>query len=167
MTIWGPKKYGDPCRECGYDWSISQREAVSLIASLPARFRTLLDGRDPGLRHPDLGWSAGAYVAHTGDNLRIFAERFAALDLGAYRDDFPYSPDLLAEARQYEQIPISGALWSLDHAAADLVEAIEASTGKFVAIEVQEQGPETPLDFVRTITHDAYHHAWDIQRTFP
>jgi hypothetical protein len=164
MSDWGPKKYGDPCSECGYAWTITLAESLTLLKSIPGRFREAVDGHDATAHHPDLAWSASAYVAHVGDNLRIFAERIAALDLGAYGDNVPYSPDLLAEARQYDLIPIQGALWSLDHAVADIVEAVERSEGKEVAMVIDDRGPQNLTDILRTTTHDAFHHVWDVQR---
>lgn len=165
MSDWGSNKYGDPCRECGFVWTISLAEAVALLASIPARFREALGDHDASARHPDLTWSAGAYVAHVGDNLHIFAERIAALDLGAYGDTVPYDPDQLAEARQYEHIPILGALWSLDHAVADIIEAVEHSEGKEITMIIDDRGPQNLTDILRTTTHDAWHHVWDVQRT--
>ena len=70
-TDWGPGLYGDPCRECGYDWSIMPEDALALMAAIPARYAALLGNSDGSQRHLDLGWSAGAYVCHVADNLRI------------------------------------------------------------------------------------------------
>jgi hypothetical protein len=165
MSDCGANKYGDSCRECGVVWTTSHAETLALLASIPARFREALGNHDGHTRHPDLTWSAGAYVAHVGDNLHIFAERIAALDLGAYGDTVPYDPDQLAEARQYEHIPILGALWSLDHAAADMIEAVEQSEGKEITMIIDDRGPQNITDIILTTTHDAFHHVWDVQRT--
>jgi hypothetical protein len=165
MTDWGPAKYGDPCRECGYHWTITQPEALALVADIPQRFRDALEGKDATLIHPNLTWSAAAYVAHVTDNLRIFAERFAALDMGAYGDTVPYHPDLLAEARSYNSIPVAGALWSLENASRDFVRAVEMTEGKNVTMIIDDHGPQNVLELVKTTTHDAYHHVWDVQRT--
>jgi hypothetical protein len=165
MTDWGPAKYGDPCRECGYEWSITQDQAMALVADLPRRFREALEGHDATLIHPDLTWSAAGYVAHVCDNLRIFAERFAAFDMGAYGDTVPYDPDKLAEARAYNSIPVAGALWSLENAARDLVRAVEMTAGQEVSMVIDERGPQNVLELIKTTTHDGYHHVWDVQRT--
>jgi len=89
MSEWGRAVYGDPCRECGYDWSISQEDAASLIAAIPARYADLLQTRNSMQRHPELGWSAGAYVCHVGDSLRIWAERLTGIALGFLRAHRP------------------------------------------------------------------------------
>lgn len=54
-------------RECSYDWSISARQAVALVADVPARYAEPLAGSNGSQRHPDLGWTAGAYVCHVTD----------------------------------------------------------------------------------------------------
>jgi len=82
MMNWGRDLYGNPCRECGYDWSISPDDALSLMAAIPARYAALVGDRDGSQRHPDLSWSAGAYVCHVTDNVRIWAERLAGCALG-------------------------------------------------------------------------------------
>ncbi len=117
MTMtWGQSLYGNPCRECGYDWSITPEEALALMATIPARYAALLGESDGAQRHPALGWSAGAYVCHVTDNLRIWAERLAGCALGGGRNVHGYDADLLAQARVYERVPVVGALWSLRHA---------------------------------------------------
>ena len=157
--------FGDPCRECGFAWSISQVDATSLVANIPNRIGELLDeSGGVSLRHPDLSWSAGAYVCHVADNLRIWAERLAGLALGATGPVAPYSEDDLARTRNYELIPPVAALWSLGRAVADWQEAVNVATEKQVIVEHPEQGPQTVLDVVRSNAHDVHHHAWDIQR---
>jgi len=74
---WGAGLYGDPCRECGFDWSVSPEGAAQLVVAIPSGYAALLQGRDGTQRHPDLEWTAGAYVCHVTDNLRIWAERVA------------------------------------------------------------------------------------------
>lgn len=111
--------YGDPCRECGYDWSISPQEAVELVAAVSAIYADLRIGTDGYQRHPDLDWTACAYVCHVTDNLRIWAERLAGAALGGAREVSGYDENLLARARAYERVPLAGALWSLQRAALD------------------------------------------------
>jgi hypothetical protein len=79
---WGAALYGDPCAECGYEWSLPRAKAVDLVAAIADRYAELLAGTDGRARHPDLEWYAGAYVCHVADNLRIWAERLAGAALG-------------------------------------------------------------------------------------
>ena len=136
-----------------------------MVANIPSRMGQLLDGRDASLRHPDLSWSVGAYVCHVADNLRIWSERLAGLALGATGPVAGYDPDGLARTRNYERIPLEAALWSLGRAAADWADAIVLATNRQVILEHPDRGPQTVLDVARTNSHDAYHHAWDIQRS--
>jgi len=75
MSDWGPSLYGDPCRECGFDWNLSVAEGTRQVAVLPAAFAEALSGASGNERHPDLTWSTSAYVSHVADNLRIWTER--------------------------------------------------------------------------------------------
>lgn len=165
MSEWDRNLYEDPCRECGFSWSISQADAASLVASIPMRYSELLDGRDASLRHPDLSWPVGAYVCHVADNMRIWAERLAGLALGATDPIDPYDQDDLARVRNYSRVPLEAGLWSLRHAVADWRDAVELATDRQVVMEHPERGSLSVLEVVRSIAHDAHHHAWDIQRS--
>jgi hypothetical protein len=77
-------------------------DAVSIVGSTPDDVADALAGRDPASHHPDLTWSALAYVCHITDNLRIWAERLVGAGLGSTRPVSPYDGDLLARARSYE-----------------------------------------------------------------
>jgi hypothetical protein len=96
MESWGRALYGDPCLQCGYDWSISPQEAVELVTAVHTNYTELLTGTDGTQRHPDLDWTAGAYVCHVTDNLRIWAERLAGAALGGTREVYRYDENLLA-----------------------------------------------------------------------
>ena len=127
----GQSVHGDPCRECGFEWLISPDEALALIRAAPYRYADTLQGRDGSQRQPDLDWSAGTYVCHVTDNLRIWAERLAGSALGAVGPVANYDGDLLARARAYERIPIRASLWSLHRATGDWTEAlVSRSTGE-------------------------------------
>ena len=101
MSTWGETVYGNPCRECGFDWSISVEGAAALIPGVPDRYAKLLEGQDGSARHPSLTWSVGAYVCHVGDNLRIFAERmWSAVEARQVHIE-GYDQDDLAAVRKY------------------------------------------------------------------
>jgi hypothetical protein len=165
MSSWGAATYGDPCRRCGYAWDLDPDDAAALVAAAPERFREALGDDDGTARHPDLAWSAAAYVCHVGDNLRIWAERLAGASLGTARDVTTYDADLLAEARRYDDVPLAGALWSLGRAAGDWRDAVTAATTAGVTLNHPDRGPQTVADVVRTNAHDVVHHAWDVARS--
>lgn len=165
VSEWGRARYGDPCRDCGYDWSIDSDGAAEVVAVAPARYADLLAGRDGSQRHPDLSWSAGTYVCHVGDNLRIWAERLAALASGATGPVAPYDENALARARAYHAIPIQGALWSLGRAAADWTQAVAMAHERMVVLDHPERGEQDVLEVTRMNAHDTYHHQWDIERS--
>lgn len=165
MSHWGTTRFGNPCRECGYDWSMTTSSAIALIHDIPQRYADLLNGRDATLKHPDLHWTAGGYVCHVVDNLRIWAERLASAALSGDVIVTGYDDDLLARARNYNRLPASGALWSLQGTATAWQQAIDLAIGSGVILQHPERGPQPAADVACTNAHDAYHHAWDIQRT--
>jgi hypothetical protein len=164
MLEQGIRLYGDPCRECGFTWSMSQADAEGVLAEIPGRMRTALAGSDGTARHPDLTWTAAAYICHVGDNLRIYAERMAGAAAGAQAPITEYDQNELAGARRYNVVPSVTALWALERAAGDWQTAVALCE------------PQTTLTFddgvtavvgevVLRTTLDAHHHVWDVERS--
>jgi len=162
---WGAPLYGDPCRQCGFHWSITPDAAMDLIARVPVRLAEMLADTDGSQRHPDLHWTAGAYVCHVTDNLRIWAERLAGAALGGSQQVPGYDENLLARARDYERVPLAGALWSLECAARDWQEAVHLALASDAVLLHAGRGEQRVADVARNNAHDAHHHAWDIRRS--
>jgi hypothetical protein len=156
--------YGDPCRECGYDWSIGVDDAIALISETPRRYGELVGGARGTTRGAGLDWSIGAYVCHVVDNLRIWAERLAGIERGSRAEIAPYDADLLSQARRYESIAIEAALWSLGKASTEWAEAVAITRSRDLTLLHPERGELAVSDVIRTNAHDAFHHAWDISR---
>ena len=164
MSEWGRQTYGEPCRGCGYTWAIGSGAAQEAVAAVPARLTSLLHGAGGDERHPDLGWTVTGYVAHVGDNLRIWAERLAAITAGGPTLVTPYDEDALAAVRRYDELALAGALWSLRHSVSDWLETIAAAPPTLRMVH-PDRG-DLPLDeVVRLTSHDAIHHVWDIERS--
>ncbi len=111
-----------------------------------------------------LGWNVCGYIAHMTDNTRIWAERLVAVARGADPHVVPYDPDLLAEARHYNQIALQGATWSLRSAVADWLAAVEEADPAGVVMLHSERGAMELSDVVASNAHDAFHHRWDLTR---
>ncbi len=165
MNDWGASVYGDPCRECGYNWTISLADAVSLVANLPFDYSGLLEGRSGREQHPDLTWSVTGYVSHVADNLRIWAERLMGVVEGAPHLVGLYDENKLADARNYRDIAIQAAVWSLTRSVDDWLRSVEASPDSGVVLVHPERGELTLSDVVLSNAHDALHHQLDIERT--
>ncbi len=176
MEQWGATLYGNPCRECGFAWELTPEQAIASVRAVPAAYAARLAGATGRERHPDLTWTAAAYVAHVTDNLRTWSERLAGAsppgDLAApgatlARDlAVPgYDPDLLARARHYDELPLAGTLWSLRWAAAAWTEAVQQALAADVTLHHATRGPQRAEDVARNNAHDAHHHLWDITRT--
>jgi hypothetical protein len=164
MSAWGVRTFGDPCRECGYGWTLPLDDVLALVGAVPARYREVLAGCDGSERHPDLSWSAVAYVCHVADNLRIWAERLAGLARGAEGPVGGYDENELAAARRYPEVFLGGALWSLERAAVDWQTAVVLAAEAEVVLVHPDRGAMPVLDAARTTAHDAHHHAWDLER---
>jgi hypothetical protein len=165
MNDWGPASFGDPCRECGFVWSLSATDADALISTAPERYAQVLGERDGSQRHPDLEWTVGGYVCHVGDSLRVWAERLASVALGDAGPVAEYDQDLLARARSYATLGIRGALWSLGRAVVDWQVAVELAAEQDVVMAHPELGEMTVLDVTRIRAHDIHHHERDLQRS--
>jgi hypothetical protein len=161
---WGADLYGDPCDGCGYRWSLTPHEAIRVLEGLPDRFRELLKGCTGDERHPDLAWGPVEYVCHVTDNLRIWAEGLAGARLSGEVHVPGYDPDLLAQARRYHRIAPAAALWSLERAATAWSDSVTAALADGVVLQHAARGAQRAEDVARNNPHDAYHHAWDIER---
>ncbi len=165
MNEWGPQTYGDPCFVCGFSWKASLATIESGIDAAADEFESLVAGRTGTERMPSLAWSVCAYVWHAGDNLRIWAERLVGAVPGGAFPVAGYDQDDLAEARGYETMPMSAALWSLARATGDWHEALRTlGEGSDVVIEHPTMGSYTVADVTRQVSHDLCHHLDDVRR---
>ena len=164
MSDWGRRTYGEPCRDCGYKWSIEATDAEMLVADVPARLSIILEGATGDERHPTLAWSVTFYVAHIGDNLRIWAERLAGVALGGSSVIASYDDNKLAAARNYAALGLPGVLWSLERATQDWLYAVRLAPPG-LEMTHPERGRLSREDIIRSNAHDAVHHVWDIERS--
>jgi hypothetical protein len=164
MDRWAGELYGDPCRECSFDFSIGLDAAVEYVEGVPQRFAGLVNGASGDERHPDLAWSVSAYVCHVADNLRIWAERLAG-SAGGVRRIAAYDENLLAAARGYRDIALVAALWSLQRSGDDWLSTVRDAPRDGVVLIHPERGEMLLEDITRANAHDSFHHAWDIRRT--
>lgn len=164
MELSGADLYGQPCRECGWSWDTVPDDAVAYVRGLPGVIEGLMTGRTGGERAPGLAWSAGEYVCHVGDNLRLWAERMAGRLAGDEGVVGGYDPDELARARRYEQVRLAAALWSLRRATEDWVDVLEPALAQGLALTHATRGLQTAADVAQNNAHDAHHHVWDIGR---
>jgi hypothetical protein len=162
---WGASLYGDPCRECGFGWGLTPEQAVAWVRAVPETFGARLAGATGREKHPDLAWTATAYVCHVTDNLRTWAERLAGAYLAGDLAVAGYDADLLSQARRYDEISLAGALWSLRWAVTAWTEAAETALAAGVVLRHATRGPQRAEDVARNNAHDARHHLWDIDRT--
>ena len=164
MDSWGAPLYGDPCRECGFTWSSGQAGSISLMRDMPDAVEELVSDASGTERLPGLEWNVCGYVAHMADNTRIWAERLVAVARGADPHVVPYDPDLLAEARHYNEVALQGAIWSLRIAIANWLTAVEEADPARVVMLHSVRGAMELSDVVTSNAHDAFHHRWDLAR---
>jgi uncharacterized damage-inducible protein DinB len=138
--------------------------ATALMFEVPDAIDELVIGATGAERLPQLEWNVSAYVAHMTDNTRIWAERLIAIARGADPHIVPYDADLLAEARQYNDVALEGAKWSFRSAVEQWRSAVdEAGSAEVVVLHAARGVMDLP-DVVASNVHDSYHHRWDITR---
>jgi hypothetical protein len=166
VTDWGPSTYGQPCRDCAFDWSVTLEDARARLATIPREYGEVLAsaGATGTERHPALAWTVAGYVSHVADNLRIWTERLRGVASGATRQVGGYDENELAQARNYALIPIEAALWSLGLSVTEWGKAVDASRPAGVLMVHPERGELDLLAVVTSNTHDAHHHLWDVRR---
>ncbi len=140
MSEWGVSIYGEPCRGCGFSWSVTVGDAIVLVADVPGTYARTLVGATGTERHPDLSWSVSSYVSHVADNLRIWAERLAGVAAGASLEVGGYDEDELARARGYDQIPLQAAMWSLARSVAGWQYAVRQTQRTGVVLDPPRAG---------------------------
>jgi hypothetical protein len=162
---WWIEEWGNPCRECGFDWAQAPDAVVAAVAALPDQFDALLAGRSGDERARDSSWSAKAYVFHVADNLRIFAERLEGVFAGAPTTLAAYDQDELAAARDYEAMSVQSALWSVRTAVATWSAATRTALARpSVIYQHAERGELNAAEITRGPGHDALHHFRDVTR---
>jgi hypothetical protein len=164
MDKWGAPLYGDPCRECGFTWASDQAGSVSIMRNMPDDVEQLVSKATGTEKLTELGWNVSGYIAHMTDNTRIWAERLVAVARGADAQVVPYEPDVLAEARHYNEIALQGATWSFRIAVANWLAAVEEAAPAGVEMLHSERGTMELSDVTASNAHDAFHHYWDLRR---
>ncbi len=164
MSDWGPATFGDPCRACGFAWTVTQEEAIATVTTTPSVLAAEVTRAHGSETLPDLEWPVIGYVCHVSDNLRIWAERLAGLAMGDARPVARFDQDLLAQARQYDGVSLVGALWMLGRSVEDWRASVRMADGAGIVLIHPERGEQTLLDVVRSNAHDAHHHCWDVHR---
>jgi hypothetical protein len=134
------------------------------MQGIPDSIDHLVKGAAGTERFPDLGWNVSGYIAHMTDNTRIWSERLVAVARGADAHVVPYDPDLLAEARHYNEVALQGAKWSLRIAVDTWLDAVAEANVAGVVMLHSERGAMELFDVVASNAHDAYHHHWDLTR---
>jgi hypothetical protein len=137
------------------------------VAAVPGRLDALVaarPGTTGGERHPDLGWTVAGYVAHVGDNLRIWAERLAGITAGGPTAIVAFDEDAMAAVRSYDRLSWPAVRWSLERAVRDWRDALAAAPPDLV-MQHSERGAIGLDEITRMTAHDAVHHAWDVERT--
>lgn len=157
---------GEPpatCGECGFRWSIGPEGAVQEIQRVSHAVTAVLHGRDGMRQPPDGGWNATAYVWHLTDLARGWSERWVQLAAAPGATLVPWDPDVLADARNYRNLPTAAALWALPAATdafAELLGGIKPDTPFLHA----DWGEGNVGDATRWIAHEFVHHLADVER---
>ncbi len=163
----GVERYGEPCRACGYSWSLSYDEALQKVCEAPGRLRELIEGReDAAMQKPDEDtWSPSGYVWHLSDWFRIQGQRIYAIDQDPRYSFVPLKvePDELGSIFEYDALPPVSGLWALDRAAELFVQAARgADRGR--AFTAPKGESWTVGQLIVWVAHEAVHHEMDVRR---
>lgn len=164
MELWGPARYGDPCRECGYTWDLTPEQAIHVVVEIPGRFAAALVTAPEPLWHPDLDWSTAAYVRHVADNLETWAYRLDAARVDGRTGTVGYDPDELGRARDYAHASVGASLLALRRAVPGWSDAVGAALAEGIVLEHTSRGPQQAQDVARSNAHGAVHHLHDVRR---
>ncbi len=134
------------------------------MRSIPDSIDEIIIGATGTERLPNLGWNVSGYIAHMTDNTRIWAERLVAVARGADAHVVPYDPDLLAEARHYNEVALQGATWSFRNAIENWLNALDEAVPIGVVMLHSLRGAMELSDVIASNAHDALHHCWDLTR---
>ena len=149
------------CEGCGFSWDTPPDDALGSIAASPERYTALLAGRD-GLAEPDDGgWNATSYLWHLTDLARSWSERWVQLKAAPGSLLAGWDPDVLAEARNYRNLPSTAATWALATATetfVDLSRRIDHDT----EFEHGDWGTGTVGEGLRWLAHEFVHHRLDV-----
>lgn len=164
MTLTGADEFGDPCRGCRYNWTepAAQIQRTHRLVHDALDALTVADFNRSGA---GLSWSVGEYICHIGDNERIWAERFAAIDAQTRSVSIaPFDQDLLAAARNYNLIGYASGMWSMRRGFDDFTTTSHEAARRSGILRHPERGALPILDAMRTVVHDCHHHLHDIRR---
>lgn len=151
------------CPGCGFAWKLAGAEAERVVSGAAARYASHLGAWDARRATPSGTWPPSGYVWHVVDVLRSWSERFRALAEDPDTTFVSWDQDRLAEARGYDRLPLSGALWALERAAADVRRSV-ADLDHRTGLTHPDWGSGEVEDALRWIAHEVTHHEIDIER---
>lgn len=149
------------CAVCGYRWSTPSPRAQHLIAESPGRYAELLAGRDGMVAAADGGWNATAYVWHLVDLARSWSERWVQVGDRPGSLLAGWDPDVLADARNYRNLPTVAAVWALHRDVTTFVQLSE-HLDHATTFEHGDWGIGTVGDGLVWLGHEFVHHQLDV-----
>ncbi|MGH3627529.1 MAG: DinB family protein [Sciscionella sp.] len=161
---WEPEE--PMCAECRFDWAVSATDAVASVAGCPETYEAALATAHPQAATEDGRWSAGMYLWHVVDVLRIGAERLWTISLDPAAGIPDWDENVLAAARDCSTLSIKVGLHALRQAVADWTATASATTPD-LTIQHDLFGEIKALDILRRNVHEVKHHLLDITITIP
>lgn len=159
---WKPE--AESCRECEFDWNITPRAAITLVASSSERIATLFEGAEQAMRRPAPAvWSPSAYLWHLVDVLRIGSDRLLTTSLDPAMGIPCWDENALAEVRQYHRLSPRVGVLAYETAVSAWV-AVANRVPIEASVEHPEFGTLTGEDIIRRNAHEVQHHELDMRR---
>ncbi len=152
MELWGAQLFGDPCRDCGFDWSITAPLALAFIEQMPLRDRpSPCNAPATSGLPPPPGVFQGT-CATLPTTLEFWPSGLQGTFRSNDREISGHDPDDLATARRYESIPLSSALWSLEISCNAWVETLKSALNQQVELRHSFRGLQRAEDIGRNHT---------------
>ena len=146
---WGPDRFGDPCRECAFEWSLTTEQAIASVMATPDSYARA-SGRPmarSATRTSTGPWARTSATSPITCHLGPVARRGGAAGEASVPG---YEERLLGDARFYERVPVGGALWQLRQATHPWHEAVSVALAHDVVLAHESRGPQSVNDVVRS-----------------
>lgn len=156
---WTPE---DPvCVECRFDWAVPTSDAINIVAGCSDAYAGALVTASPRPATEDGRWSAGMYLWHVVDVLRIGVERLWTITLDPDAGIPCWDENGLAAARNYSMLSIKVGLHAQRQAGASWI-ATASATPPDLTTRHDLFGELTAADIIRRNAHEVQHHLLDI-----
>ena len=150
------------CTQCGFDWSLSDQEALEVVATASGRYSRAFAGRE-GARYGAAGtWSPREYLWHVVDVLRHGTENLWMLGVDPDAGFTPWREHDMMAARSASPMSVRVGLWALAVASGDWTRGVHEAPPDVSAWH-PDMGWVNRGHVLRWSAHEVVHHEMDVR----